>query len=127
MTMNCNSVRDQLSAYMDGEAVASSWQYRLSNTCQAASRCAKELAAVQATQRSRSCSSRIDRPTASLGSDRGQTRRERRTSNGTTLAAESSTLDPRAQGLTPIRSLNWKKITGAIVALAATVLIVANI
>lgn len=126
MTMNCNSVRDQLSAYMDGEALpelAVQIEQHLSG-CES---CAKEL--VQFKQLSIFARDQVESEgspiaweaiAAKLDASDGRL-------NGTTLAAESSMLDPRAQGLTPIRSQNWKKITGAIVALAATVLVVANL
>ncbi len=121
MTMNCNSVRDQLSAYMDGElspALSAQVEQHLSGC----GSCAKELAEFkQLSNLARVHVESAGQPPAWAT----MAAKLDHSASGSALAADFSTID-RNRGLAPDRSLNWKTISGTIVALAATVLIVAN-
>ncbi len=122
MTMNCNSVLEQLSAYMDGEIAAeSAAQVQLHiASCET---CAQELG--QFRQLSVLVRAHIEPSNAPLVWDAIAVRLGHSMS-GTSIAAGTSLTDQRNQGLTPVRSLNWKAVTGTIAALAASVLILAN-
>ncbi len=121
MTMYCNSVRDQLSAYMDGEmppALAAQVEQHLS-ACES---CAKELGKFKQLSnlaRDHVESAGLPPAWATIAAKLDHS------VNGSATAAGSSTIH-RNRGLAPDRSLNWKTISGAIVALAATVLVIAN-
>ncbi len=121
MTTNCNSVRDQLSAYVDGElspALATQVEQHLTD-CES---CSKELGEFKhLSNLARVHVESTGQPPAWAT----MAAKLDHSVNGTALAASSSTAEQN-RGLAPVRSPNWKTISGAIVALAATVLIVAN-
>jgi hypothetical protein len=119
--MNCNSVRDQLSAYMDAEmspALAAQVEQHLSGC----GSCAKELGEFkQLSNLARAHVESTGQPpawaTIAAKLDHSV--------NGAVLATGSSTTH-RNRELALVRSRNWKTMTGAIVALAATVLVIAS-
>ncbi len=121
MTMNCNFVRDQLSAYMDGEilpALAAQVEQHLSG-CKS---CTKELGEFK--HLSNLARAHVDSagqpPAWATIADKLD-----HSVSGTALAAGSSPIHRNLEVATA-RSPNWKTLTGAIVALAATVLVIAN-
>lgn len=120
MTMNCNSVREQLSAYMDGEmspAMAAQVERHLSG-CEL---CTKELAGFkQLSHVVRVHVERSGQPPA------WETIAAKLDVSGSTLAAGSSTTGRKLEPALVHSSRRWRTIAAAIVALAATVLIVAN-
>ncbi len=117
--MNCNTVRDQLSAYMDGELTdetAAQVQQHLAG-CES---CSHELALFE--QLCMLVHAHVEPSTQPPAWELISQKL-----NDSALAAGIASTDLWNRGLAPVRSRNWKTLTGAIVALAATILLVANV
>ncbi len=127
MTMNCNSVRDQLSAYMDGE-MSPALAAQVDQHFLGCESCAKELGEFkQLGDLARAHLESASQPPAwAMIAAKLDNPVSAELVSGTALAAGTLTTDFKNRGLAPARSQNWKTISGAIVSLAATVLIVAN-
>lgn len=128
ITMSCNSVREQLSAYMDDEMspeLAVQVEQHLSG-CESCCKELDEFKALSVLARAH-VESAVQPPAWAAIAAKLDHSVSAELVSGTALAAGSSTTDFRNRGLAPVRSPNWKTISGAVVALAATVLVIANV